>query len=90
MAKIKNPHSHICLEIISISGVIGFSPGQTRGLGLGWGGGGAQTHVQKFYFKFSIILKGIDMEDFSRAKMSQIKGKGILSNFGTTNDYALF
>ena len=56
--------------------------------GVGWGG--AQTHVQKFYFKFSIILKGIDMEDFSRAKMSQIKGKGILSNFGTTNDYALF
>ena len=33
---IRNPHSHTCLEIISISEAIGFSPGQTRGLGLGW------------------------------------------------------
>ena len=35
MAKMKNPHSHTCLEILSISGAIGFSPGQTCGLGLG-------------------------------------------------------
>ena len=36
MATIKNPHSHICLEMIKISGAFGFSPAQTRGLNSVW------------------------------------------------------
>ena len=44
------------------------------------GGGGGQTHVQKFWSKFCMILKAfwqhkIDMKDFLRAKMSHIEGK---------------
>ena len=36
MATIKNPHSHICLEMIKISGAFGFSPAQTCGLNSVW------------------------------------------------------
>ena len=53
MARIKIPH--ICLEIIKNSGAFGFSPAQTRGLNLGWGG----LHFMKWFHKKSLIWVGM-------------------------------
>ena len=66
---IRNPHSHTCLEIISISEAIGFSPGQTRGLGLGW-----KAHFRLRTGAILNVWAGLWKQISMNIKMSQSDG----------------